>query len=84
MHLNGAFAQMRFVTSVYHVLTKCADDAAPRQQRRARKAKLRVWTPEIIAALTGKKDAFYCLKVSGRPQDGVKQLLFQKRVTTAV
>ena len=45
---------------------------------------LGVWTPEIIAAITGKKDAFYRLKVSGRPQDGVKQLLFQKRVTTAV
>ena len=54
---NTVYLLEKAVTSVNHVLTKCADDAAPRQQRRARKAKLRVWTPEIKAAIKRKKDA---------------------------
>ena len=79
---NTVYDLEKAVASVNYVLTKCADDAAPRQQSRARRAKLRVWTPEIKAAITRKKDAFYRWKTAGRPQDGVNQLLIQKRLTT--
>ena len=81
---NTVYDLEKAATSVNYVLAKFADDAAPRQQRRARKAKLRAWTPEIKAAITGKKDAFYCWKVAGRPQDGGNHLLIQKRLTTKV
>ena len=64
-------------TLVNHVLTRCAVDAAPRRQRRDRKAKLRVWTSEIKTVIAGKKDAFDCWKIAGRLQDRGNQLLIQ-------
>ena len=81
---NTVYDLEKAVTSVNYVLVKCTDDAAPRQQHRARKAKLRAWTPVIKAAVTVKKDASYCWKVAGRPQDGGNHLLIQKRLTTKV
>ena len=57
---NTVYDLEKAVTSVNQVLSKCADDAAPRQHRWTRKTKLRVWTPEIKAAFIGKKNAFYC------------------------
>ena len=75
---NTVYDREKAVTSVNYVLAKCADDAAPRQQHRARKAKLRAWTPEIKAAITGKKDASYCWKVAGRPKTVVTISLFRR------
>ena len=65
------------VTSANLVLTKCAVDAAPRQQRRVSLSKLRTWTPEI-------KDAIHRWKMAGRAQYSDYLLLAQKRLTPKV
>ena len=64
------------------VLTECADESAPKRQRRARKAKLRTWTPEIRSSITDKKEAFHLWKAAGKPKDEGNQILEQKRLTT--
>ena len=58
--------------------------SAPKRQRRARKAKLRTWTPEIRSAITDKKKAFHLWKAASKPQDEGNQILEQKRLATKV
>ena len=73
---NTVYDLEKAVTSVNHVLTKCADDAAPRQQRRARKAKLRVWTPEIKAAITRMHSI--AVRRQGDPKTVLTRSLFRR------
>ena len=75
---NTVYDLEKAVTSVNHVFTKCADDAAPRQQLRARKAKLRVWTPEIKAAITRKKMHSNARRWQGDPKTVLTVSLFRR------
>ena len=70
--------------AVNDALTECADESAPKRQRRARKGKLRTWTPEIRSAITAKKKTLHLWKAAGKPQDLGNQILEQKRSTTKV
>lgn len=81
---NTVYDLEKAVSSVHQVLAQSADEAAPRRQRRARKAKLRTWTPEIISAISDKKNAFHCWKIAGKPNEEGNLLLAQKRLTTKV
>ena len=55
------------VRKLNDVLDSCAKAAAPRAKARPRKAKLKVWTPDVRKAVEAKKKAFYEWKKAGRP-----------------
>ncbi|MEW8547953.1 MAG: reverse transcriptase family protein, partial [Candidatus Thiodiazotropha sp.] len=74
----------KVVTSVNKVLTVCGEEAAPKRARRARKAKLRTWSPEIKTAISEKKKTFYVWKSAGKPQDINNPLLIDKKRATKV
>ena len=79
---NTVYDMEKAVRMINKVLTECAEESAPKRQRRARKAKLRTWTPEIRNAITNKKKAFYLWKSAGKPKDDGNELLKQKTTTT--
>ena len=81
---NSVYDLERAVHSVNHTLAQCAIEAAPRQQRRPRKAKLRTWKPEIKSAVSEKKAAFHQWKIAGKPQEEGNLLLAQKKLTSKV
>ena len=63
------------VVKFIHILEKSAEIAAPTKVQRFRRPKLRIWTPEISAALTQKKVSFREWKLRGRPQETTDPLL---------
>ena len=79
---NTVYDMEKAVRVLNKVLTECAEESAPKRKRRARKAKLRTWTPEIRNAITIKKKAFHQWKTAGKPKNEGNQLLTQKTVTT--
>ena len=72
------------VMELNDILDKCARAAAPSKEKRPRKAKLRVWTPEIQSAIAAKKEAFYKWKMAGRPEHKENQTVINKKKTTSM
>ena len=73
VNMDTVYDLEKSVCLVNQILAQCAVEAAPRQQRRARKAKLRTWKPEIKVAISKKKAAFHQWKMAGKPK---KMLMF--------
>ncbi len=55
---------------------------AQRGVKRAKKAKLAVWSTEIRTAIYNKKEAFYAWKCGGKPTDKTNGLVVNKKNTT--
>lgn len=64
------------------ILTGAAQDLAPKKVKRHRKAKLKVYGPEIKKAIKVKKEAFWLWKEGNRPMDSNSTLVINKKHTT--
>lgn len=70
------------VKKLNEILDTSARSAAPNAEKRPRKAKLRIWTPDVQNAVIAKKKAFFEWKKAGRPEDKDNQAVINKKQTT--
>ncbi|MCG8032572.1 MAG: reverse transcriptase family protein, partial [Candidatus Thiodiazotropha taylori] len=64
------------------IISKCAQEVAPKAVKRPRKARLRVWTPQVQDAVRAKKKAFHEWKQAGRPASSDETTVVNKKHTT--
>ena len=64
------------------ILVQAAQEVNPKPVKRHRKARLKVWTPEIQDALRAKKQAFYEWKQNNKPNQKDNLLVINKKLTT--
>ena len=70
------------VRKLNEILVESAEELAPRKPRQHRKAKLKVYSPEIKQAITDKKQAFWQWKKAHRPNEEGDILVINKKLTT--